>query len=123
MSGLVAADPSSPVDTSAFSPTISLDFEQKYQAVWGGGQPIDNDDGDPFIIPLGAVNRVRAIAIRAVDGQSLKVKLSSPVGGADQTIPVSDVLIVRAQNTGDHFTAVKIVGEGRVEYLVGGDTE
>lgn len=120
MSGLIAADPSSPVDTSAFSPTISLDFDQRYGAVWGGGQPIDNDAGNPFIIPLGAVTKVRAIAIRAVDGQSLVVKLSSGAG-ADQAIPVSDMLIVRAQNAGDHFTSVKIIGEGRVEYLVGGD--
>jgi hypothetical protein len=120
MAGQVAADPATTGETSGFSPTIDLAFSEKYAAVWGGAQPIDNDALDPFVVPLGAITKVRAIALRAVDGQSLVVKLSSSAG-ADQALLVSDTLIVRAQNTGDHYTAVKIEGEGRIEYLLGGD--
>src|SRR4051812_6500819 len=111
MSGAVGSDPCKITDSAALSQAIDLAFQQTYDAVFADGLPIASTLIAPFVPALGAVAAVRAIAIRAVDGQSLVVLLTS-AAGVDQKIPVSDLLLVRAQNTGDQFTAIKIVGTG-----------
>lgn len=120
MLGSMGAEPASLTDQSGFSPAVDLEFEEVYDGVQGVALPINGTDVAPFLVPFGALTKVRAVAIRAVDGQSLVVKLTS-AAGADQAVPVSGVLVVHAKNPGDQFTAVKVVGVGRIEYLVGGN--
>lgn len=122
MSGSIGTDPSSVTDAqTALCQAINLAFQQLYDGAFSAGVPIASTNLDPFEPDLGAIVAVRAIAVRALDGQSLVVKLTSAVGGTDQALPVSDLLVVRAQNPGDQYTAIKIVGTGRIEYLIAGD--
>lgn len=117
MAGSVQSDPSSVTDaTSLLSQAIDLAFKATYDASFGGNVPISGT----FTPALGAVTKVRAVVVRAVDGQSLVVRVTSALGAA-QAIPVSDLLVLRAQNTGDEVTALSITGTGRVEYMVAGN--
>lgn len=117
LSGSIQADPASPLDqTSPLSASLELAFKQNYAAAFGANMPISGT----FIPALGTITKVRAIAVRAIDGQSLVVKLTS-VAGTDQALPVSGLLVLQAQNAGDEYTAIKVVGSGRIEYLLAGD--
>lgn len=121
MTGSVQADPSSITDaTSELFASIDLAFKGTFDAVMGANLPIAGTDLAPFVPPLGAVTKVRAFALRAVEGESLVVKLTS-AAGTDQALPVSGVLVVRVANTGDELTAIKVVGTGRIEYLLAGN--
>lgn len=120
MAGSVGTDPVKPSDSAGLIQSINLAFKATYDGVTGGGLTINGTDLAPFIPALGSIAAVRALAVRAVDGQSLKLLVSS-AAGADQAIPVSDLLLVRAQNTGDQLTAIKIVGTGRIELLIAGN--
>jgi hypothetical protein len=120
MSGAVGSDPATITDSAALMQSIDLAFQATYDGVLAGAQTINGTDGSPFVPALGSMVAVRAIAVRAVDGQSLVVKLTS-AAGVDQAIPVSDLILVRAQNAADKFTAIKIVGAGRVEWLLAGN--
>lgn len=120
MSGAVGSDPAKITDSAALMQSIDLAFNATFDNVIGGAQTINASSGSPFVPALGAMLAVRAIAVRAVDGQSLVVKLTS-AAGTDQAIPVSDLVLVRAKNTGDQFTAIKIIGAGRIEYLLAGN--
>src|SRR5215831_6235154 len=95
MNGAVGSDPTKVTDSAALSKAIDLCFRAQYDAVMGDGLPINASDGSPFVPALGAIVAVRAIAVRAVDGQSLVVKLTS-AQGVDQELPVSDVLLIQA---------------------------
>lgn len=117
MTGSIQSDPASVADaTSLLSQAIDLAFKATYDACFGANVPI----AGTLTPALGAVTKVRAVAIRAVDGQSLVVRVSS-AAGANQAIPVSDLLLLRAQNTGDELTALSITGTGRVEYIIAGN--
>lgn len=120
MSGAIGSDPCTPFDSASLIKSIDLAFRATYDAVFGTGLPIAGTDLDPFTPDLGAVTAVRAIAIRAVDGQSLVVLLTSQKG-TNQAFPVSDLLLLRAQNPGDEYTAVKVVGTGAIEYIIAGN--
>lgn len=120
MAGTIGSDPTKVTDAAALIQAIDLAFQAVYDGVQGGALTINGTNLAPFIPSLGSIAKVRAIAIRAVDGQSLVVKLSS-AAGIDQAIPVSDLLLLRAQNVGDEISAIKIVGSGRVELLIAGN--
>jgi hypothetical protein len=120
MSGKIGSDPTPITDSCSLMQSIDLAFNATYDGVIGGALTINASDGSPFVPALGAIVAVRAVAVRAVDGQSLVVKLTS-AAGIDQAIPVSDLMLVRAQNANDQFTAIKIVGVGRIELLLAGN--
>lgn len=121
IAGSVQADPASPSDPATLlSSSIDLAFRGTYDAAWAGNQPINGTVPSPFVVQLGAITKVRAFAVRAVDGQSLIIKITW-AGGTDQAIPVSGQWIIANPNNGDVITAIKIVGTGRIEYLIGGD--
>lgn len=120
MSGRVESDPPPGRSTDALSQSVDLAFDETYDAVMAASLPIASTLLDPFVLPLGAVTKVRAVCVRVVDGASVQVLVSSAAGN-DQAIPVSDLVLVRAQNDGDQLTAVKVVGTARIEYLIGGD--
>ena len=120
MDGSVGSDPTPTTDSAALRSAIDLSFKDTYDSAFGIGIPIAASGGSPFVPALGAITAVRAIALRSVDGASLVLKLTS-AAGTDQAIPVSDVFLVQTKNAGDQFTAIKIVGTGRIELLVAGD--
>jgi hypothetical protein len=117
MSGTVGTDPATTSESAALIAAINLNFQQTYDNVLPGGLTLTSAE---FPISLGAMTAVRAIAIRAVDGQSLVVKVSS-AAGANQLLAVSDLLVIRAQNTADKYTAISITGAGRVEWIIAGN--
>ena len=122
MSGTVGNTPTPVTDAAALMQSLDLAFKATYDAAYAGSGSINGTSEAPFIPTLGQqITAYRAFAIRAVDGQSLLVKLSSGPGGADQVIPVSDLFLVRAQNAGDQFTVIKVIGQGRIEYLIAGN--
>lgn len=117
MSGTMQSDPSTVVDqTDMVSQSIDLAFKKAYDACFAGNLPI----AGVFTPGVGAVVKVRAICIRAVDQQSLVVTVTWS-GGTAQRIPVSNLLVLCAQNTGDEITAITITGTGRIEYLIAGN--
>lgn len=117
-SGSVQAtpSPSSAVDGSALlGSSVDLASTDTFDAVFAGNLPI----AGTLALALGAVVAVRYVSVRAVDGQSLTVSITSGRGVA--LVPVSDLLVVRARNAGDEISAVSISGNGRVEYIIGGN--
>ena len=117
MSGSVQSDPSSITDaTSLLSASIDLAFKANYDASIAGNIPI----AGTFTPALGAMAKVRFLSVRAVDGQSLVASVSW-AGGTNQQIPVSDLLVLRANNTNDAITAVSISGTGRIEFIIAGN--
>lgn len=117
-SGSVQADPSpsSASDGSALlSSSIDLASSDVFDGVFAGNVPI----AGTLVFQLGAIAKVRHVSVRAVDGQSLTVSVTSGRGVA--AIPVSSLLVLRAKNDGDEITALSIAGIGRVEYIVAGN--
>lgn len=75
----------------------------------------------PYAIPLDTITKVRLLFVRVVSGNSIKLLLTSPSGGADQVVPVSDQALLHCPNPGDEFTAVKIVGSADLNVFLAGD--
>lgn len=116
--GSVQADPSpsSNVDGSALmSQSIDLGSTETYDGLFGGNMPIAGS----LTFQLGAIAKVRYVAVRAVDGESLTVTIVSGRGTA--VIPVSDTLVLKAKNAGDEISAVTVAGTGRIEYIIAGN--
>src|SRR5215831_10621346 len=105
MSGSVGTDPAKPTEASALIQAIDLAFKAVYDGVIGGGLTIACPDLSPYTPALGSITKVKALALRAVDGQSLVLKVTSTNGGADQALPVSDLALLRTQNSGDELSA------------------
>lgn len=117
MVGSLQSDPASVLDaTSLLSQSIDLAFKQTFDASFSASPPI----AGTFVPALGAVTKVRALAVRAVDGQSLVIQVSS-AAGVNQSIPCSDLFVLLAKNPGDELTAISITGTGRIEYIIGGN--
>ena len=117
LSGSLQVDPKSVTGTQAeLFASLDLAFKATYAAAIAGNLPISGT----FVVPLGAISKVRALAVRSADGQSLVVRVSSAAGN-DQAIPLSGPLVLVVDNPGDELTAVSVVGTGRIEYLVAGN--
>lgn len=84
------------------------------------GLAVDAADLAPLAIPLEGVAAVRLLAFRS-DGTSLKLRMSSTNGGADQVIPLSGLVVLQLPGAGDAATALSLSGTGTVEYLLAGD--
>lgn len=122
MSGSIQVDPSVTTNPDLLlSQAIDLAFKATYDGAWAGSQPIAGTNISPFVLALGAVTKVRAIALRSVDRTSMVAKLSSALG-VDQLVPFSDLIVLRLTDADTSpITAIKVVGTGRLEYLIGGD--
>ena len=77
--------------------------------------------GTPFTFPFETITKVKMFALRVLSG-SLKVRISTPNGGAQQIFPVSNFFLFYNPNTGDHATAIDAEGTADVEYVMAGDT-
>lgn len=76
--------------------------------------------GTPFVFPLESITKVRMLAIRVLSG-SLKVRCTSVNGGAQQIVPVSNLLLLYNPAAGDEFTVIDAEGTADFEYVLGGD--
>jgi hypothetical protein len=64
---------------------------------------------------------VRLLAVRSLDGASVKLRATSTNGGVDQVLPMSGLAVLVQPGVGDEFTALSLQGAGRVEYLLAGE--
>lgn len=76
--------------------------------------------GTPFVFPFETITKVRMFAIRVLSG-SLKVRISTPNGGAQQIFPVSNFFMFFNPAEGSHATAIDAEGTADVEYVMSGD--
>lgn len=75
----------------------------------------------PYVVPLDTITKVRLLFVRVVTGNSIKLLLTTPNGGADQVVPVSDQILIHVPNPGDEITAVKVVGSADLNVFLAGD--
>lgn len=74
-----------------------------------------------LVLPLEGIGKVRLLAIRSLDGASVKLRATSVNGGADQVLPISGLVVQVQPGVGDEYTALSLQGAGRVEYLLAGE--
>lgn len=116
LAGSVQASPASITDTTGIlAQSIDLGSTETFDAVFAGSIPI----AGTFVPALGAITKIRYVVLRAVDGESLVASITW-AGGANQRVPISDVFVLKARNTGDELTAISISGTGRIEYIIAG---
>lgn len=96
-------------------------YTQAAYGSWKSGRPNVANPliGSPFTVPLEGIAKVRFLAFKTA--LPMKLLLSSPNGGADQVVPVSDELVIHAPGAGDEMTAIKVVGTGDVSYVIAGE--
>jgi len=116
----------SPVTGSCYPGSPSLTdtlqiFTQAAYGAWKSGRPnVQNPNlGSPYVIPLEGIAKVRFLAFRTQ--LPMRLLLSSPNGGVDQVVPISDELVLHAPGAGDEMTAIKVVGAGDISYVIAGD--
>ena len=100
--------------------TLQISASAAYGS-WKNGRPNVQKPtiGDPYVVPLEGIAKVRFLAFRTQ--LPMRLLLTTPNGGADQVVPVSDELVLHAPGAGDEMTAIKIVGTGDVTYVIAGD--
>jgi len=119
VTGEVKLSPSTPTGPGGAYATVALDVvSRNYGAQDSGAFSVS---GTTQLSP-GAVAAIRFLAIRALDGQAMVALVSSSSGGADQGFPFSDLLLLNSPSPGDPIASVKLVGAGRIEYVIAGDT-
>lgn len=118
--GSVSIAPSRPDGTGELSSVLSLAFAAQYAQVDSGSFSFLGTNLAPYVMNPGGVTKVRLLAVRAIDGQSLEALLTSGLG-TDQVVPFSGLLLIHCPVAGTELTAVKLLGQGRIEYLIAGD--
>ena len=74
----------------------------------------------PLVVSLDTIAKVRVLALRVLNGASIKVLLTSPKG-IDQAFSTGDMFLWSSRNSGDEITGIKLVGTADVEIVIGGD--
>jgi hypothetical protein len=120
IAGALSATPSLPTSAESFEDDFDLSLLAQYPNVDGGDASVASTDSVPFVLDPQGVTAIRLLALRSLDGVSLKAKVTTALG-VDQVLPFSDLLVLHAPGAAPPFTAVKIVGTGRVEWLAAGD--
>lgn len=118
--GSVSVSPPRPEGVGELSSVLSLAFAAIYAQVDSGSFSFLGTNLAPYVMNPGGVTKVRLLAVRAIDGQTLQALLTSSLG-TDQVVPFSGLLLVHCPAAGTELTAVKLLGSGRIEYLVAGD--
>lgn len=99
----------------------SLVTRASYAASKSSRPTIQNTLLSPFVVPLEGIVKVRIFFVAVLTGGSLIVTYSSPNGGDDQLLPVSDKLLLHNPNPGDELTAIAISGNADIVYFIAGD--
>jgi hypothetical protein len=103
---------------------FGLDFQHDYPREDSDTVTINSSDVAPYTLLTAAVPAIRLFALRVLTpGQTVKVKITTAVG-TDQTLNVSNLLLLDAPLLGDEIVAVKLVSNSisvDVEYFAAGD--
>lgn len=116
--GLLTGEPSNITDGTK-SNSIDLGFTRAYAKSAGASVTITSTDLAPFSVNLNGLVSVNLLAIKILNGLSVKVLLTSAVG-TDQAVNVSGLWVWHSPVAGDVLTAVKLVGTAELEYLIAG---
>ena len=104
------------------SDTLRTDFQGTYSASKSSRLAIVNaTDATPYVVALDSITKIRFLALRVINGASIKALLTSP-SGSDQAIKTSSLLLWHSPNSGDEITAIKLVGTADIELMIAGDT-
>lgn len=76
-------------------------------------------DGAPYTLSLDGIAKVRAFAVKAQAGATIKARFTSGVG-TDQSISATSI-IIHSPNSGSEITAIKFVGTADLEVVIAGD--
>ena len=104
----------------SLSDVMQLSICAGYGASASGRVPVSADISSPDPIPLQGIVKVRFLSICSISGSPMKLVVSSPNGGANQVIPFTNFLI-QCPGNGNEMTALSLVGNGDVSYLIAGD--
>lgn len=115
----------SPVSCGPGSPSLQETMQIFVYAAYSGsksGRPtVSAPLDDPYVVPFEGITNVRFLSIESVGQVPMKLLLTSPNGGVDQVIPFSNRVLIHSPADGDEMTAIKIVGNGGVSYVLAGD--
>lgn len=111
---------------SPCGPTLSDTLRTDFQGTYGASKSsrlaiVGATDAVPYVVAFDSVSKARFLAIRVVNGASIKALLTSP-SGTDQAIKVASLLLWHSPNAGDEITAIKLVGTADIELMIAGDT-
>lgn len=118
LEALLTGEPSNVTDGTK-SNLIDLGFARPYQKSVSASVSVSATALSPFSINLNGLVSVNLLALKILDGQSLKVLVTS-AAGTDQAVQVSGLWLWHSPVAGDVMTAVKLVGTADVEYLIAG---
>lgn len=116
--GSLSGTPSSGTEPLSLQELMNTSFSGTYQSSKSARPSINSTDGSPFSIPFETITKVRFFAIRA--RSTIKMLLTSPAG-TDQITRISGLYIWQSPVDGDQLTAIKLVGNADVEYILAGD--
>lgn len=121
ITGVVSASPvTATLNAPSLNDNLNLGMSKSYPIETAGRPPVAGTDMAPFVLPLQGMTKARFLALRVMSG-SLKVKVSTPNGGADQVLPASDLFVIHNPNSGDELTAIKLIGTADIEYILAGE--
>jgi hypothetical protein len=111
---------------SPCGPTLSDTMRTDFQGIYGASKSsriavVAATDIAPYTVTLDTIAKVRLLALRVVNGASIKVLFTS-ASGSDQAIKVSSLMLWHSPNAGDELTAIKLVGTADIEIMIAGDT-
>jgi len=118
--GSLGGSPVRPEGPGELTSILSLAFKATYAQMDAGSLSFSGTDSVPFVLNPGGITRVRALAVRTLDSQSIQIRLTS-AAGSDQKVPCSGLFVLHCPKAGDELLEVKLVGSGRIEYLAAGD--
>ena len=121
-SGAVSGYPVGSPCGPTLSDTLRTDFQGTYSASKSSRLAIVNaTNATPYVVALDSITKIRFLALRVINGASIKALLTSP-SGSDQAIKTSSLLLWHSPNSGDEITTIKLVGTADIELMIAGDT-
>ena len=99
--------------------SIDITILQGYGADKAARIEVNATDASPLVIPFETISKVHFLVIRARG--NINIFLSSTTGGADQRISNFQLVLLHVPNEPDALTAIKLSGQGDVEYLIAGN--
>lgn len=119
--GAVQVNPAIPVTSvTAAAPSffagMNLGLRRTFAEHQEGGLKLSAAVDTP--LPFGTVAAAAFLALRVTSG-SVLLKITTPAG-TDQTVRVSDLLLLSVPTAGDEITGITITGTAEIEYILAG---
>ncbi len=119
--GAVSGQPAIVPNGPSLSDNLNTSFSATYSASKSSRlSVVGATDIAPYVVALDTITKVRFLALRVLNGPSIKLKLTSPAG-ADQA-QSGTFFLWHSPNSGDEITAIKLVGTADIEIMIAGDT-